>query len=313
MGIEEFALAQHGAAHGEQPVGDRAQGASVRMAALAQGPILGAADGIVLDRDAAPVIGGVDQARLGGPAAEDPPCLAGALGDRGHPAQAAEGFVVSGMQRSGSLCEQLGEDGSPDARQRREDLRVTLLSRLPRCRLLAGGELPEQVRERAVRTPELLVEQAEPLGEEPDMRGGGVDDARGRGHRIGTQGGEHPVGLEAPQAVFFQQLGDRGRADSPRGVGSGGEFPEGQGPVGGQVGPEFEELRVVAPELLADAVGKAGALLGEVVRHAGPLAQLGDRGVEGAELAQAVRVGADGVSEDAGVAAVVLQLVKAGT
>ena len=132
VGIEEFALAQHGAAHGEQPVGDRAQGASVRMAALAQGPILGAADGIVLDRDAAPVIGGVDQARLGGPAAEDPPCLAGALGDRGHPAQAAEGFVVSGMQRSGSLCEQLGEDGSPDARQRREDLRVTLLSRLPR-------------------------------------------------------------------------------------------------------------------------------------------------------------------------------------
>lgn len=36
VGIEECAVRQHGAAHSELPVGDRAQGASVRMAAESQ-------------------------------------------------------------------------------------------------------------------------------------------------------------------------------------------------------------------------------------------------------------------------------------
>ncbi len=81
-GIEECAVAQHGAGDGQQPVCDRAQGAAVGVAALAQGAVLGPADGIVLDGHPAPVIDGVYQAALAGPSADYAPYFAGSSGDR---------------------------------------------------------------------------------------------------------------------------------------------------------------------------------------------------------------------------------------
>ena len=44
------------------------------MAALAQGTILDAADGIMPDCNAAPGMAGIDQTRLGGPTAGGLPC-----------------------------------------------------------------------------------------------------------------------------------------------------------------------------------------------------------------------------------------------
>ena len=221
-GVERRAGTEHGASDSEQAVRDRAQGAAVGVAASAQGLVLGPAEGVVLDRDPAPVIGGVDQAGLGGPAADDAPRLAGAPGDRGHPAQAAQGLVVSGVQRAGSLCEQRGEDGSPDARQRREDRPVALLTRLPRGGLFGGGEAGDQARQRAVRVAQLAVEQAQPLGEKPDMGGGGADDARGDGHGVGAQGGEDRSARKRRKRCFFNSLAtEEGRTRRARsGVGA---------------------------------------------------------------------------------------------
>ena len=106
------------------------------------------------------------------------------------------------MQRAGGLCEQRGKDGAPDARQRREDRPVALLTWLPRGGVFVGGELVDQSRERAVRVARLPVEQAHSLGEEPDMGAGGADDAGGDRDGIGAQSGEDRVGLEATASDF---------------------------------------------------------------------------------------------------------------
>ena len=86
----------------------------MRVAAGAQGAVLGLADGIVLGGHPAPVIEGVCQAGLAGPAAHDAPCLAGLPGDR---CDAAQGLVVPGVQGGGCLREQCGQDHVPDAWQ----------------------------------------------------------------------------------------------------------------------------------------------------------------------------------------------------
>src|SRR5208337_1545222 len=62
----------------------------------------------------------------------------------------------------------------------------------------------------------------------------------------------------------------------------------------------------MAPELLADAVGKPVALLLQVLGHARPLAQLDHDRVFDREPAEAMPVGSQGVGEHVGIAAIVL-------
>ena len=84
------------------------------------------------------------------------------------------------------------------------------------------------------------------------------------------------------------------------------QSPEVEEPVGGEIVAEFEGLRIIAPELLADAVGEPVAVLLEVLGHARPLAQLDHDRVFGREPAEAMPVGSQGVGEHVGIAAIVL-------
>ena len=93
------------------------------------------------------------------------------------------------------------------------------------------------------------------------MQDGGLGDARGHRDRGLTQDAEHARGLEPADAALAEQPGD-GRPVQARGLGRGRcHGPELQDPLGGKVIGELEQLRVVAPQLLADAVGQAHALL----------------------------------------------------
>src|SRR3546814_1305601 len=53
---------EHGAEHGEQAVGDGAQGTGMAMAALAQAAVFGAASGIALQGGQSPMIGDILEA-----------------------------------------------------------------------------------------------------------------------------------------------------------------------------------------------------------------------------------------------------------
>ena len=74
---------------------------------------------------------------------------------------------------------------------------------------------------------------------------------------------------------------------------------------GGEIVTQFERLRIIAPELLADAVGKPVALLAQVLGHARPLAQLDHDRVFDCKPAKAMPVGSQRVAEHVGVPAVV--------
>src|SRR5271166_322171 len=91
-----------------------------------------------------------------------------------------------------------------------------------------------------------------------------------------------------------RRAGTRGRSNTPRHA------------VGGEIVAEFEGLRIIAPELLADAVGEPVAFLLQVLGHARPLAQLDHDRVFDREPVEAMTVGSQRVGEHVGIAAIVL-------
>ena len=67
----------------------------MRMSSGTQGTIFGPADRVMLDGDSAPMIDGVYQAGLAGPAADHMLGLSGSPGDGCDTGQAAQGLIVS--------------------------------------------------------------------------------------------------------------------------------------------------------------------------------------------------------------------------
>jgi len=80
-----------------------------------EGFVFGPAGGIMLDRDARPIIGGVAQAPVAGAPAHDDATLAASSRDGGRAAQSAQSMIVSPLQSIRCLCEQRGEDRPADA------------------------------------------------------------------------------------------------------------------------------------------------------------------------------------------------------
>ncbi|HEV2273255.1 MAG TPA: hypothetical protein VGR96_03775, partial [Acidobacteriaceae bacterium] len=121
-----------------------------------------------------------------------------------------------------------------------------------------------------------------------------------------TQDGADCGGVDAADAVVTQDAGDFGFAEPGGALWSRGQLE--QGPDPGLIGglSELEQLREEAMPLLAEAVGVAAELLVEFVFEAGELAQADHGGLIEADLAEAVRIGAQGVGQHEGVAAVVL-------
>src|SRR5208337_3184857 len=62
--VEEASGFEHGAGDVEEAVGDRAQGAAVRVAAASEFGVFGSASRVVLNGDAGPMVDGVEACRL---------------------------------------------------------------------------------------------------------------------------------------------------------------------------------------------------------------------------------------------------------
>jgi PAS domain S-box-containing protein len=114
------------------------------------------------------------------------------------------------------------------------------------------------------------------------------------------------LGIDPADAVPLEQPRQRRLAQARR-LGRGRRHgPQRQDPLGRDVVGELQQLRIVAPELLADAVAQAHALLLQLLGQARPLAQLDHGRVAGLHGPEQVRVGAQPGGRDPGVAAVVL-------
>src|SRR3990172_6957061 len=139
VGIEEGPVGEHGAGDGQEAVADAAKGAAMAVAASTQGGVAAPADGIMLDRDAGPVVDGVAEAALEGQAPDDEALVAAAAGNGSDAGQGAQGAIVSLFERLVGLGEQRGEDDPSDPGQGAQDRRVTRLVWLPRRGGLVGG------------------------------------------------------------------------------------------------------------------------------------------------------------------------------
>ena len=106
--------------------------------------------------------------------------------------------------------------------------------------------------------------------------------------------------------MALQELGDGGGTDALRLCWRRRKTPEFPDPDLGEIALDLEELRVVAPELLAGPVHQPGAVAGEVVGDARPGAQFDDLRRRRIEAPEGVAVGAQRIAERMGVAAAVL-------
>ena len=241
--VEEGAAGEHGTGHREQAVGDRAQGAGMPVPAGAQGPVAGLGNRLVLGGSAGPVEGGLLQARAGGLAAPDDARLAGAPGDRGDPAQAAQGAAVPPGQRVACLGQQGGEHDAAHARQGAQDLDIAGFG--PGA--LRRGQPVQQLVGAALRRPQLVAHQRQPRAEALDLQGGPGVGAGGPRHGPAAQAAQHLGGADAADAVALEQPGHAGGAQAPGILGHRRHAPQREHPGVGPVGIDRQQLGVAGP------------------------------------------------------------------
>ena len=255
--IEGCLALEHGASDGEQAVGDTPQGAAMAMTSLAQFRIAGVAANVVLDGDAGPMVDGGAQPQMTGLTHENHAALAAAPRHRGDAGQGAQRMIISFAQRLRGLAEERGEDDPSDARQGSQDRHVALLGFLPRRIFLSAfGELVGEFVEPAMRLLDLLVHQFEARRHGGDVGGRCFDCAVGDDERLLAQDAQDLGRLDAANAMGFQQARDAALAQAGSLGGCRRQCPQIEEPIGGEIVTEFERLRIVAPELLADAVGE---------------------------------------------------------
>ena len=308
VGLERGLAFQHCAGDGEQSVRDAAQRAGMTVAAGSQRCVLGFADGVMLYGDAGPVVEGILQPVVGGQAAYHDEGLAGALGDGSDAGQASQGLIVSSSQSVMRFCEQRGEDDPADAGKRAQDFQVTLPLH-PR-RFVRGrrrsGQCCRQAVDLTIGSGQLLAGDGDLREHHLEMSDGGLGCAGGDGDGRLAQCDKQGLGVDPSNPVALEEVGDRPGADAPRLVGSGREAPEVANPGLGEIAFDLQELRIVAPELLAGPVHEPGSVTGQVVCNPRPLAQLDDLRCGRVQEPERVAVGSQGIAERTSIAAIVL-------
>ena len=213
------------------------------MAPAPQDGVFGATSRIMLHGDSRPMVHGVGKPVMAGLPPDDDAAFARSLGDGRDSGQAAQRGVVAPLQGIPSLCEQRGEDDPSHSRQGCEELHVMLLC-LPRLILCGRNEFCCQDVELAIGLLKLPIHKADARDKARNVRAGGFSRSGGDLQRRFAQHVQNMRCVEAPDAIAFQDLGDRSFADAPRFGGRGRQVPQ------------VEHGGKVAPKLLAHAVGE---------------------------------------------------------
>ncbi len=121
---------------------------------------------------------------------------------------------------------------------------------------------------------DLPVQKADAPDERLDVGAGGFGRSGGNLHRWLAQHLQDMGSVEAPDTITFQQLGYGSLADARGLARRGDEFPQIEQPLGAKVFFKLQHGRVIAPKLLAQAVGKPVSLRAKIARDTGPLPQL---------------------------------------
>ena len=275
-----------------------------------EGGIPGLAASVVLGCDPGPVVDRRSQSMRAGLSHFHPTGFSAPLGDRGDPGQSVDGVIISRLDGLMGLREQRGEDDPSHSRQRAQDRRVALLDRLPRFGLRSCGQLVDKSIEATGDLFQLAVDQPDALGDRSDvsLRGlrrssrdrqrGATEDATDLTRIYPTD----PIGAEyAGELLVSQSVSQSGRVSR-----RWGQRPDIQEPVGSRIFPKIKSLRIVAPELLTNAIGQTVALFLELFGHARPLAQLDNCRIKRLQAPEAMTVGAQRGGQHQSVTPIVL-------
>ena len=139
---------------------------------------------------------------------------------------------------------------------------------------------------------DLSVHKADARHECLDMGAGRFNRSPGNLHSRFAQYIQNMGGVEAPDAVAFQQFSYRPLADARGLAGCGCEFPQVEQPGAAKIAFEFQHGGKVAPKLLAPAVGEPVTLRAKIacnVRHSPSSMTVGSRAASSRKRCGSVR------------------------
>jgi hypothetical protein len=187
------------------------------MTSASEFSVFGAAARIVLNGDTRPVVDGVGEAVVAGLSSDDDAAPSGPLGHGRDSCQTAQRGVIASLQGIPGFCEQRGEDG-PSHSGKDARISASCCFFCPGSASSAGVRRGGQAVDPAMGVFDLTVEQADARDEQSDMGARGFDCSGGDAHRRPAQRVDHESGVEAADAMAFEQLGDRRLAQTARRV-----------------------------------------------------------------------------------------------
>ena len=268
IGNVERLVSEHGTCDGEEPVCDGPQRSGMAVAARAESGVLCGAERVVLHGHSGPVIDCVLESAVSGEATDDDLRFARAPGDGSDAAQTAQSLVVAPLQRLVGLGEQRSEDDPSNPGQGGEDHGVTLPARLPRVGVSAFGQGSGEAVDLPSGIGELPLYEAEALRGAADVSDRGFGRPRSDRDRRSPQMPPQPVRVDASDPVTLEEAFE-GAVVNPLAFCWGGHpLPELEEPGLSDVVGRLEDLGVVTPELLADAIGEPRAVACELLGDA---------------------------------------------
>jgi hypothetical protein len=177
---------------------------------------------------------------------------------------------------------------------------------LPLGAVLRSNELFGQTVELPVCLDQLSVDEFKPLCHGLKMGGRRSDRARRNRNGRRPQSLQNLRRIEAPNAVLLQQALKRFLPDTDRFVRYRHQPPQIEKPVRRNVIGQLQHLRIVTPELLADAITESIPFCALILSDPRPLSQFDHNRVERCDRTQTVRISPERVSKHLGITAVIL-------
>ena len=134
------------------------------------------------------------------------------------------------------------------------------------------------------------------------MQDGRFRDARSHRESPRPQDAKRGFSTDLADAMLLEQTRQGCPAQARRFRRRRRHQPQLQDPLGGDVVGEFEQLRIVTPQLLTHTIAQAYALLLQLRRQPRPLAQLNHLGITDLHWPEQLRIGAQPGRRDPGVA-----------
>lgn len=268
IGNVERLVSEDGTCDSEEPVCDGPQSSGMAVSARAESGVLCGAERVALHGHSRPVIDRVLESRVSGKATDDDLRFARAPGDGSDAAQTAQSPVVAPLQRLVGLGEQRSEDDPPNPGQGGEDHDVTLPARLSRVGVSAFGQGSGEAVDLPSGVGELPLYEAEALRGATDVSDRGFGRSRSDGDRRSPQMLPQPVRVDASDPVTLEEAFEGAEVNPLAFCRRGRPLPELEEPGLSDVVGGLQDLRVVTPELLADAVGEPGAVACELFSDA---------------------------------------------